>query len=116
MNRLFPPLQPYASGMMDGGGHHRIYWEQSVKADGATWDLIDDIERWLVFGDSWGATLALAYAERHAERCTDLILRGVWLCTDEEIEWWLNGDLHAGDKQCDGVNAVVVGARQNRLG
>ena len=35
MNRLFPPLQPYASGMMDCGGHHRIYWEQSGKADGA---------------------------------------------------------------------------------
>ena len=92
-----------------------------------TWDLIDDIEqlrdlldieRWLVFGGSWGSTLALTYAERHAdaERCTGLILRGVWLCTDEGIEWWLKGDLHAGDKQRDGVNAVVVGARQNRLG
>lgn len=47
------------------------------------------IERWLVFGGSWGSTLAIAYAEAHAERCTGLILRGIFLCRRSEIEWFL---------------------------
>jgi proline iminopeptidase len=49
------------------------------------------IERWLVFGGSWGSTLSLAYAQAHPERCLGLVLRGIWLVSDEEIEWWLNG-------------------------
>lgn len=49
------------------------------------------IERWLVFGGSWGSTLALAYAEAHPERCTGLILRGIFLCRDSEIDWFLYG-------------------------
>ncbi len=47
------------------------------------------IERWLVFGGSWGSTLALAYAEAHAERCTGLVLRGIFLCRRSEIDWFL---------------------------
>lgn len=47
------------------------------------------IERWLVFGGSWGSTLALAYAESHPERCTGLILRGIFLCRKREIDWFL---------------------------
>lgn len=47
------------------------------------------IERWLVFGGSWGSTLALAYAEAHPERCTGLILRGIFLCRRSEIHWFL---------------------------
>jgi proline iminopeptidase len=62
--------------------------------------LIADIERlramlgigqWLVFGGSWGSTLALAYGQAHAERCTGFILRGIFLCTPPEIDWFLNG-------------------------
>lgn len=62
--------------------------------------LIADIERlrdmlgidqWLVFGGSWGSTLALAYGEAHPERCTGFVLRGIFLCTPEEIDWFLNG-------------------------
>jgi proline iminopeptidase len=62
--------------------------------------LIDDIERlrtllgldqWLLFGGSWGSTLALAYAQAHPERCTGLVLRGIFLCTPAEIDWFLNG-------------------------
>jgi len=62
-----------------------------------TWDLVDDterirehlgIERWAVFGGSWGSTLALAYAESHPERVTGLILRGIFLCSREEIRWF----------------------------
>ncbi len=46
------------------------------------------IERWLVFGGSWGATLALAYAETHPERVSALVLRGIFLCRDQEIGWF----------------------------
>jgi proline iminopeptidase len=50
-----------------------------------------NIERWLVFGGSWGATLALAYGEQHPARCAGFILRGVFLCTQEEIDWFMAG-------------------------
>ncbi|MFC5570414.1 prolyl aminopeptidase [Lysobacter yangpyeongensis] len=45
------------------------------------------IERWVVFGGSWGSLLALAYAQRHPERVIELILRGLFLGTDGEIDW-----------------------------
>ncbi|HEY9080404.1 prolyl aminopeptidase [Magnetovibrio sp.] len=47
--------------------------------------------KWLVVGGSWGATLALAYGTRHAERCLGFILRGVFLGTKPEVDWFLNG-------------------------
>ncbi len=62
--------------------------------------LIDDIEtlrvrfgieQWLVFGGSWGSTLALAYGQAHPERCLGFILRGIFLCTAAEIDWFING-------------------------
>ena len=62
--------------------------------------LIDDIERlramfgierWLVFGGSWGSTLALAYGQAHPERCLGFVLRGIFLCTAAEIDWFLHG-------------------------
>jgi proline iminopeptidase len=62
--------------------------------------LIDDIERlrellgigqWLVFGGSWGSTLALAYGQAHPQRCLGFVLRGIFLCTRAEIDWFLNG-------------------------
>jgi len=62
--------------------------------------LIDDIERlramfgirqWLVFGGSWGSTLALAYGQAHPERCLGFVLRGIFLCTQAEIDWFLYG-------------------------
>lgn len=65
-----------------------------------TQQLIDDIERlrvlrgidqWLVFGGSWGSALALAYGQAHPERCNGFILRGIFLCTPPEIDWFLNG-------------------------
>ena len=49
------------------------------------------IERWLVFGGSWGSTLALAYAQAHPARCLGLVLRGIWMGSQEEIDWWLYG-------------------------
>lgn len=62
-----------------------------------TWDLVEDIEklrrevakveRWQVFGGSWGSTLALAYAETYPERVTELVLRGIFLFDQDEIDW-----------------------------
>jgi proline iminopeptidase len=49
------------------------------------------IERWLVFGGSWGSTLALAYGETHPGRCLGFVLRGIFLCTKAEIEFFLYG-------------------------
>jgi len=49
------------------------------------------IDRWLVFGGSWGSTLALDYAETHPEHCAGLVLRGIFLCRAAEIEWFLYG-------------------------
>ena len=62
-----------------------------------TWDLVADMERirehlgidkWVLFGGSWGSTLALAYAQTHPERVHALILRGIFLCRPQEIEWF----------------------------
>lgn len=50
-----------------------------------------DIAQWLVFGGSWGSTLALAYGQAHPERCLGFILRGIFLCTASEIDWFLHG-------------------------
>lgn len=49
------------------------------------------IDRWMVFGGSWGSTLAIAYAETHPERCIALALRGIFLCRPSEIDWFLYG-------------------------
>ncbi len=63
-------------------------------------DLINDLEllrnklaikKWLVFGGSWGSTLALAYGEAHPECCLGFILRGIFLCRKQEIDWFLYG-------------------------
>lgn len=65
--------------------------------DNTTQDLVADIERirahlgierWAVFGGSWGSTLGLVYAETHPERVTGLILRGIFLCRPAEIRWF----------------------------
>lgn len=62
--------------------------------------LIADIERlramlnipkWLVFGGSWGSTLALAYGQAHPQRCQGFVLRGIFLCGKDEVEWFVNG-------------------------
>ena len=61
-----------------------------------TWRIVEDMEKlremcgfetWQVFGGSWGATLALAYAERYPERCSELVLRGVFLARQKEKDW-----------------------------
>jgi proline iminopeptidase len=151
MNRhdLFPPIEPYTTGMLPLDQHHTMYWEQSGNPhglpivflhggpgagatpthrrffdpsfyrivvfdqrgagrslplgslkDNTTRHLVEDLEtlrrhlgidRWAVFGGSWGSTLALAYAEAHPERCRGLVLRGIFLCRQSEIDWFLKG-------------------------
>ena len=49
------------------------------------------IEQWLVFGGSWGSTLALAYGQEHPARCVGFVLRGIFLCTPAEIDWFMHG-------------------------
>jgi proline iminopeptidase len=65
--------------------------------DNTTWDLVADIEqlrtklgveRWQVFGGSWGSTLALAYAQTHPQRVTELVLRGIFMLRRWELEWF----------------------------
>lgn len=146
---LFPPVEPYDSGMLDLDAPHRMYYEQSGNPRGVpvvflhggpgagasavhrqffdpafyrivvldqrgagrstplgclenntTPHLVADLERlrahlgvdrWMVFGGSWGSTLALAYAEHHPERVRALVLRGIFLCRTSEIDWFLYG-------------------------
>jgi len=65
--------------------------------ENTTWHLVEDIEclrehlgieRWLVFGGSWGSTLSLAYAQTHPDRVSALVLRGIFLCRPNEIRWF----------------------------
>jgi proline iminopeptidase len=143
--QLYPPLEPYATGFLDVGAGHRLYYEESGNPNGkpvvflhggpgggtspamrrffdpeayrivlfdqrgcghstphallennTTPDLVEDIERlrvelgverWQVFGGSWGSTLALAYAQAHAERVTELVLRGIFTVRQQEYDW-----------------------------
>lgn len=50
-----------------------------------------NVEQWLVFGGSWGSTLALAYAQSHPAACLGLILRGIFLCSQAEVDWFVHG-------------------------
>ncbi|MGH7022241.1 MAG: prolyl aminopeptidase [Caulobacteraceae bacterium] len=146
---LYPPVEPFESGLLDVGDGHKVYFERCGDPNGTpavflhggpgagcsptqrrlfdparycvtlfdqrgcgrstpyagleantTWDLVADIERlrarfghkrWLVFGGSWGSTLALAYAETHPERVSGLIVRGVFTATRAEIDWYYQG-------------------------
>ncbi len=65
--------------------------------ENTTWDLVSDIEklrqhlninRWVVFGGSWGSTLALAYSQTHPDSCKGLILRGIFMLRPSEIRWF----------------------------
>lgn len=146
LRTLYPPIEPFETGMLDVGNGHSIYWERAGTKGGkpavflhggpgggispahrslfdparyevilfdqrgcgrstpyaelehnTTWDLVADIERlretcgfekWQVFGGSWGSTLALAYAETHPARVSELILRGVYTLTQAELDWY----------------------------
>ncbi len=98
MRRYFDPAV-YRVVLFDQRGCGRSRPHASV-TDNTTWHLVADIERirtllgieeWIVFGGSWGATLSLIYAETHPERVTQLVLRGVFLMTQGELDWFYGG-------------------------
>ena len=143
---LYPPIEPFETGMLDTGDGHQVYWERCGNPKGkpavflhggpgsgcspdhrrlfdpakycvtlfdqrgcgrstphasleanTTWHLVADIERlremsgaqrWLVFGGSWGSTLALAYAQKHPQQVSELVLRGIFTLRREELHWF----------------------------
>jgi proline iminopeptidase len=96
--RLFDPTC-YDILLFDQRGCGRSSPHASLEAN-TTWHLVADIERlrrllgverWLVFGGSWGSTLALAYAEAHPGRVNGMILRGIFLGEQRSIEWFYGG-------------------------
>jgi proline iminopeptidase len=95
MRRFFDP-ERYRIILFDQRGCGRSTPHASLE-ENTTWDLVADteklrellgIERWQVFGGSWGSTLALAYAQKHPERVTELVLRGIFLLRRSELEWF----------------------------
>ncbi len=155
---LYPPIEPYETGMLLVGDGNRVFWEQSGNPGGkpvvflhggpgggtsawhrrffdpdryrivlldqrgcgrstphasepgadlaynTTWHLVADIEllrrnlgidRWQVFGGSWGSALALAYAEAHPEAVSELVLRGIFTLRRHELEWFYEGGASA---------------------
>jgi proline iminopeptidase len=99
-------INPTLRRFFDPARYHIILFDQrgcgkstpfAELRDNTTWDLVADIERlrallgidtWMVFGGSWGSTLALAYAQTHPDRVTELVLRGIFLCRRSELLWF----------------------------
>ena len=95
MRRFFDPSK-WRMALFDQRGCGKSRPNASLEQN-TTWTLIEDIERlrehlgvekWCVFGGSWGSTLALAYAIKHPERVESLVLRGVFLLTARELAWF----------------------------
>ena len=101
--RFFDP-QAYRIVLFDQRGSGQSTPHAELK-ENTTWHLVADIERlrehlgidrWLVFGGSWGSTLALAYSETHPQRVRGLVLRGIFLCRQKEIRWFYQNSEGAG--------------------
>ena len=100
---------PYMRRYFDPQHYHIILFDQrgcgkstpfADVSNNTTWDLISDIEiirkllkieRWILFGGSWGSTLSLLYAQSHPCRTSYMIIRGVFLMTKEELDWFYRG-------------------------
>jgi len=98
MRRYFDP-DKYRVILFDQRGCGRSRPHASV-TDNTTWHLVADIElirqtlgidKWVVFGGSWGATLSLIYAQTHPDCVRNLVLRGVFLMTQAELDWFYGG-------------------------
>jgi proline iminopeptidase len=96
MMRRFHDPERYRIVLLDQRGCGRSTPYASLEVN-TTWDLIADLERlrmhlhidrWQVFGGSWGSTLALAYAETHPDRVIELVLRGIFTLRRAELEWF----------------------------
>jgi proline iminopeptidase len=99
-------IMPMYRQFFDPQAYHIILFDQRGSGqskpphelrENTTWDLINDIEalrekfgveKWFVFGGSWGSTLSLAYAISHPDRCLGLILRGIFLTRPSELQWF----------------------------
>lgn len=101
MRRFHDPTR-YRIVLFDQRGSGRSVPHAEL-AENTTWDLVADMERlrlhlgiarWQVFGGSWGSTLALAYAQTHPERVTELVLRGIFMLRRWELEWFYQGGCH----------------------
>lgn len=105
--RVFDPAK-YRIVLLDQRGSGRSLPHASDAqfdlSTNTTWHLVDDLEKlrshlaidaWLVFGGSWGSTLALAYAETHPVRVTELILRGIFTLRKSELDWFYEGGAEA---------------------
>ena len=98
MRRFWNP-EIYRIILFDQRGSGKSKPHAGLEAN-TTWDLVGDIEilraalqidRWQVFGGSWGSTLALAYSQTHPERVTELVLRGIFMLRRSELEWFYQG-------------------------
>jgi proline iminopeptidase len=108
-------MSPYHRRFFDPARYRIVLFDQrgtgqstpfAELTDNTTWHLVGDIEtirerlgieRWVVFGGSWGSTLALAYAQTHAQRVLGLVLRGIFLGRPEELRWF--NELDGGARQ-----------------
>src|SRR5258708_39018207 len=95
MRRFFDPAR-YRIVLFDQRGCGQSAPHAELRAN-TTWHLVADMEalrshlsidRWQVFGGSWGSTLALAYAQAHPTRVSELVLRGIFLVRKSEIDWF----------------------------
>nr|WP_321442038.1 prolyl aminopeptidase [uncultured Hyphomonas sp.] len=95
MRRFFDP-ERYRVFLFDQRGCGRSTPHSELR-ENTTWDLVDDIEalrdhvgvnQWLVFGGSWGSTLSLAYGVTHPDRTLGLVLRGIFLVSKPEVQWF----------------------------
>jgi len=102
VRRFFDPTR-YRIVLFDQRGCGRSKPHAHLE-ENTTWHLVADIEqlrehlaipRWQVFGGSWGSTLALAYAQTHPERVSELVLRGIFLLRRSELEWFYQGGCDA---------------------
>jgi proline iminopeptidase len=93
--RYFDP-QRYRVVLFDQRGCGKSTPHASL-VDNTTWHLVDDIEKlrqhlgidsWQVFGGSWGSTLALAYAQKHPQRVSEMVLRGIFTFSKNEMDWF----------------------------
>ncbi|XP_024979546.1 proline iminopeptidase isoform X2 [Cynara cardunculus var. scolymus] len=98
-NRRFFDPEFYRIILFDQRGAGKSMPHASLE-ENTTWDLIKDIEKlrehleipeWQVFGGSWGSTLALAYSQSHPDKVTGIVLRGIFLLRQKEIDWFYEG-------------------------
>lgn len=100
--RFFDPKR-YRIVLFDQRGCGRSTPHASL-VENTTWDLVEDVERlrrhlsidrWMLFGGSWGSTLALAYAQTHPERVTEMVLRGIFTFAQDEMDWFYRSGTRA---------------------